>query len=82
MTFFLLFQALFELLNQLFQATQTFDLGFVLFRELLHELRAQPVVRNHRLNDIVEGLQVLKMQPKSAIKAVVVFFILDQNRTG
>ena len=82
MTLFLLFQALLELFDQLLQPTQALDLGLILLRELLHELRAQPIIGNHRLDDIVEGLQILKMQPKSAIKAVVVFFILDQNRTG
>ena len=82
MALFLLFEALLELLDQLFQPTQALDLGLVLFRELLHKLGSQPVVRNHRLNNVVEGFQVLEMQPESAVKAVVIFFVLDQNRPG
>ena len=82
MSLFLLFESLLKLLDQLFQPTQTFDLGFVLFRELLHELRAQPVVRNHRFDHIVEGFQVLKVQAKSAVEPVIVFFVFDQNGAG
>ena len=80
MTLLLLFEALLKLLDQLFQPTQAFNLGFVLLRELLHKFRSQPIVGDHGLDDIIEGLKVLKMQTKRTVEAVVVFLVLNQNR--
>ena len=79
MALLLLFQSLLEFLNELFEATQTLYFRLVLFRQLLHELRAQPVVGNHRFDDIVQGFKVLKMEPECSVEAVVVLFVFDKN---
>ena len=79
---FLLFKTFLELLNELLKPPQTLDFGLVLLGELLHEFRAQPVIGNHRLDHIVERLKILKMQAKSAIKAIVVLLVFDENRSG
>ena len=79
MTLLLLFQSLLEFLNELFEATQTLYFRLVLLRQLLHELRAQPVVGNHRFDDIVQGFKVLKMEPECSVEAVIVLFVFDKN---
>ena len=79
---FLLFKTFLELLNELLKPPQTLDFGLVLLGELLHKFRAQPVIGNHRLDHIVERLKILKMQAKSAIKAIVVLLVFDENRSG
>ena len=79
MALLLLFQSLLEFLNELFEATQTLYFRLVLFRQLLHELRAQPVVGNHRFDDIVQRFKVLKMEPECSVEAVIVLFVFDKN---
>ena len=53
---FLFLEALLEFLDQLFQATQGFDLRPLFLGEILHELTAQPVVGNQRLDDVIQCL--------------------------
>ena len=76
--FLLLLQAFLELLDQLFQPAQGFNLLPVLVGQLLHEFRPQPVVGNNCFNDVVQRLQILEVQTEGAVKAVEVLLVLHQ----
>ncbi len=81
MALFLLFEALFELLDQLVETAERLDLGFFLLGQHALEFLAQPVVGDHRLNQLVEVFQPLEVGTEGTIELVEVPLVLDHDRT-
>lgn len=77
---FLLFQALLEGLDELFQPAQRLDPGFLFIGELFLEFAAQPLVGNQRFDGGVHVLDALEPGGKGAIEAVEVALILHHDR--
>ena len=76
-TLFLLLQAFLEFLYQFLQPAQGLYFRLLFFGEVFHELRAQPVVGDQCLYDIVQRFKILEMQAECPIKAIKVLFVLD-----
>src|SRR5690606_20329518 len=75
MTLILLFHALFEGFNQLFQATQRLDLGLLFFGQVFLELGSQPVIRYQSLEQILQILDTVEIRLEGAVEFVEVSFI-------
>ena len=77
---FLLFQALLEFLDQLFQAAQRLDLGFLFVRSecFSNSLRSQSSGISASMMSVDALQDRLKIQAEGAIKTVEIFFVLDQ----
>src|SRR5690606_13339838 len=78
----LLLVALLELLDQLVEPTQGLDLGLFLVGEQALELLAQPVLRDQRLEQLVEVLQAIEIGGEGAVELVEMTLVLDHHGAG
>src|SRR5690606_2639511 len=62
-----------------FEAAKALDLLALFFSQILLKGLAQPVIRNHLLQQLIQTANAFKITGKCQIKTVVVFFILDQT---
>ncbi len=82
MAFFLFFQALFEFLDQLVEATKGLDLRAFFIAQRTLEFLAQPVFGDQRLQMVVELFQAVEIGTKRAVELVEMPLVLDQDRPG
>ncbi len=78
----LLFEALLELLYQLVQPAQRFDLRLFLLAQEFLEFLAQPLLRYQRLDDVVNRFDVPEIGAERTIELVEIFLVLDQYRAA
>lgn len=81
MALFLLFEAFLELLDQLVETTEGLDLGLFFLGQHALKLLAQPIVGDHRLDQLVEVFQPLEVGTEGTVEFVEVPFVLDHDRT-
>ena len=80
---FLLFQPFAQGFHELVKPAQSFDLGFIGFRECFFSQFAQPFVRQvHLVQHVLRAnvLKAFKTGGKGAVIFVEIAFIFDQNR--
>ena len=78
---FLLFEAFLKFFDQLVETTKGLDLGLLFLSQHALELLAQPIIGNHRLNQLIEVFQPLEIGTKGTVELVEMAFILDHDRT-
>ncbi|MCY1542737.1 hypothetical protein D9M68_785000 [compost metagenome] len=82
MLFLLLLEALLELLDQLVEAAEALDLGLLFLGEVLLEFLAQPLLGDHRLEEVVELVEALEVGAEGAVEFVEVALVFDHHRAG
>src|SRR5690606_28239626 len=82
MSRFLLGKPLLELFHQAIKASQTFDCSPFFICEKRIKMSAQPVVRNHVQQQIVQNIKLPEITRKCPVKSIKIFFILDHAKPG
>ncbi|MNG12132.1 hypothetical protein D3C84_957250 [compost metagenome] len=82
MAFLLFFQAFLEFFDQLVEAAEGLDRRPLFVGQRALEFLAQPVLRDQRLQVIVEFFQAIEVSTEGAVELVEMLFVLDQNRPG